>query len=335
MRRFARRALLAVAAAAVALPATTAHAYEVWIDLNTYNKSRQGSDAVAQSARFAGADGVWLITFSSGGDKNVGNNVDGVRSGIDSTGANGFSLGDWQTIVSNIAGPDARIATEDNPSNTAQAVAAANESLRDAKKIIGGTGYSIVDSLKYNETGIDPAGGTVLSDAQITSIAPAFDNKLGALTRSYVSGGSNGNWKTETDRAIANAGVQSLTMETTDLDGQNVANFLKAVRGADKTAYLLIGRSNTSQNIPGLYYLKQQAPAEMASGGVRFVLNNDYTSNSANSYGFFGAGDTVEGAQDFLARSRRRSPSRPGSGRRSPATGRRNRTGRSARPRSR
>ena len=301
------RGVLVAAVAAAALPLArplirTASAYETWVDLNTYTKSREGGNdaadgAVARTRAFAGADGVWLITANSGGDNN---DATAGTTGISGSSAAGFTLGDWRQIVANIAGPNARIATEDNPFPFART----DQSYRDALSIIGtngATGFSLANSLQYNETGIDPAGGTVLSDAQIDSYAARFGGHVTVLTRSYQNGGTNGNWRFETDRALANAKVNAVAMETTDIPGQKVADFVRAADAAGKTAYLYLGTQNANRNIPGVYLLKQQARAALAGGNVRFVLNNDYDrtaggDGSSDGYRFYGQSDSVEAA---------------------------------------
>ena len=148
---------------------------------------------MARTTAFAGADGVWLITANSGGDRN--------------SAAAGFTLADWRQIVTNIAGPNAKLATEDNPFPYART----DQSYRDARSIIGGS--------------------------------------VAVLTRSYVKGGTTGNWKAETDRALANPKVSAVAMETTDLPGQDVVGFVRA------------------------------------AGGVRFMVNNDYDTDGSGADG--------------------------------------------------
>ena len=300
VRKPSRLALAAVAASVLPL-SQAASAYETWVDLNTYAKGREGGNdatngAVARTRALAGADGVWLITANSGGDNN---DAAAGTTGISADPNAGFTLGDWRQIVANIAGPNARIATEDNPPPP---FAREDQSYRDARTIIGtggATNFSLVNSLQYNETGIDPAGGTVLSDAQIDNYAAKFGGRVTVLTRSYQNGGTNGNWKLETDRALANPKVNAVAMETTDIPGQKVADFVKAADAAGKTAYIYLGTQNAARNVPGVYLLKQQARAAMAGGNVRFVLNNDYdrdgaADGSTDGFRFYGATGSVE-----------------------------------------
>ena len=320
-----RRALLSLAVLAVALPAVPARAYDIWIDLNTYVKDRQGNTAaVARTGAFAGADGVWLITDNAYGNRN--NSANG-WSGIDTGTGTGFSLSDWRTMTGNIAGPAARIATEDNPYYDYPGFGPHPDyqTYRDALSIIGtnnATQFRLADRFEYNETG-STAGGTVLSTAagsgrtyqgttystQVQTYAASHGGSIGYLTRGYTTG-----WTGPVEAAAADPLVSAGVMETVNLEGQNTAAWINSVtqplysgstlvRPA-KPAYVLLTTA-TYRNLPGLYYLKQYAPEAVASGMVRFVLNNDYSTTATagdgtDGYGFFGPGDTVEGQQDLL-----------------------------------
>ncbi len=342
--------LAAVSAAAVATlhSPRMADAYQVWVDLNTYTEDREGGGETAESrtAALAGADGVWLITDNSYGDNNTA--AAGYQSGIATNTSTGFNTSEWRQIITNIAGPNAQISTEDNPyyGYNGSGAHPDYQSYRDALTIIGtggATGFKLLDSTEYNETG-SLVGGTLLNTAsgsgansyntEVDTYDATHGGHIGVLTRGYTAGTS---WVTNTEAALAYNGssaggygssrngstgfaVTSATFETDSIQGEDVADFLKSVcnplyntagglvRPA-KDAYVLLTKE-TYRNVPGIYYLKQQAPTEMAglaATPVRFVLNNDYvttynSSTGTDGYGFYGAAgsDTVQGQEALL-----------------------------------
>jgi autotransporter-associated beta strand protein len=316
---------LALAGLVVAVSSQSTSAYQVFVDLNTYSLTLEnsalssgsysaGTNAVSATSAFAGADGVWLIEQNSGG--------------ISSSSSTGFTLSNWQTMIGNIAGPNALVSTEDNPpattsSNGVYTVNNQNTSYTDTDQILGVTGYgtgtsgfTYVDAMSYNETGA-LTGGTLLTPSQINGTsgngtssnpynvgeAATHGNLISVLTRGYGTDSNNNGitfqGATNTDLALSN--VPAAAMETTSFDGENVIGFVNACYAANKRCYIYIGANyEDARVIPWMYELKQQAPTPTASNLVNIIINNAYnTTNSAEAYGWYGGDGSVQDSTAF------------------------------------
>ena len=313
-----------------------ASAYQDFVDLNTYLRSREdpilasgfysaGTNSVSATQAFGGADGAWLIEQNSGG--------------ISTTQGTNFTLTDWRSMITNIGGSDSLLSTEDNPpgttsSNGVYTVNNQNSSFTSTLSIAGlsssaayssttgnygtgTTGFTYVDAMSYNETG-SLTGGTLLSPAQINGTsgngtssnpynvgeAATHGGAISVLTRGYNTDSNNNGitfqGATNTDLALSN--VPAVVIETISFDGENTLGLVKAAFADNKRSYIYLQADyEDSRVIPALYDLKQQAAAATASGLVNIILNNDYnTTNSANAYGWYGVDGTVQDANAFL-----------------------------------
>ena len=280
-------------ACAVALPVLVFNrhavsAFDVFVDLNTYSKSKElalGVNAVTATSALSGADGVWLIEGNSGG---IASN------------SSGFTLSDWQSMVGNIAGAHALVSTEDNPptqNSNGTYTYSNNPSYISTDQIVGltsgygtgTTGFTYLDAMNYHETGSE-VGGTLLSSTDISGESATHGGTTAILTRGYVSG-----WVTPTDTDLANSQVTAAVIETNTLT-ENITGFVQASYLTGKRTYVYISSQyEDGRVIPWIYDLKQQDPAAMASSNTSIILTNGYNqTDSTNDYSWYGGDGTVQ-----------------------------------------
>ena len=175
-----------------------------------------------------------------------------------------FSDSEWKVILNKLGGVQI---TEDNPNQ--------NQSYRDYVRI---TGKHPDYSFCYNETHLR-AGGTQLTNAQIdTQSASHGDTPLICLTRRY-----SGNWKTQTDRCLANPKVGGMCIEAgrTLYVGYHVArdipNAIKATLAHGKPVVLLLHAGNgwsLADNRKAISNLNRACPNAMKRKDVYLVYQN-------------------------------------------------------------
>lgn len=175
-----------------------------------------------------------------------------------------FSDSEYQTIFKTLGGLQV---SEDNPNE--------NKSYADYVRIMG---TEPADSMCYNETGGDP-GKTLLTDEQIDLMYTSHGNRpILCLTRSY-----GGEWRTQTDRCLANPKVDGIVMEYVKnalLENINApAQCIEAVRGAGKRCYLLLhaGQSDgwtEAENAQIIRNLNTWAHEAMKSDEIILVYQN-------------------------------------------------------------
>lgn len=186
-----------------------------------------------------------------------------------------FEDWEWRHIFRTLGGHSI---SEDNPNQ--------NKSYVDYIRIMG---KSPDASFCYNETGGLP-GGTLLSDEQIDAQYESHGRKpIVCMTRSY-----GGEWRTETDRCLANPKVEAICLEYVKvalLDDINApAACIKAVRKMNKRVYILLHAGGDEwtleENKRIIANLNEWCPKEMASDEV-YLVYQDY---GGDTQAWFGPG---------------------------------------------
>ncbi len=182
----------------------------------------------------------------------------------------------WQALYAAL-GPG-WVVSEDNPGSSAS-----------YNTITNTFGIHVDDAVCYNETGATP-GGTLLSDAQISTQAPTHGGHVVALTRDYNTTWPA--WRTETDRALNNSLVSGIVMETSNPYANQACDLLvsKAL-SLNKRVYFLLPGNNTSYALSSIQYLQSKVPTQMQDPRV-FILIYDYSKNAAH---WFGGVNTQQG----------------------------------------
>ena len=156
-------------------------------------------------------------------------------------------------------------------------------------------------SFCYNETGGLP-GGTLLTDEQIDAQYTSHGGKpIVCMTRSY-----GGEWRTQTDRCLANPKVEGICLEYVKealLEDINApAACIKAVRQKNKRVYLLLHAAGDGwtleENKRIVANLNEWCPEEMASDEV-YLVYQDYGGDSEAWFGPGGVGSAIQQASEM------------------------------------
>ncbi len=191
-------------------------------------------------------------------------------------GNSSLTTAQWQTLYGNL-GPG-WVVSEDNPGSSAS-----------YNTITNTFGIHVNDAMCYNETGATP-GGTLLSDAQIAAQAPTHGGNVLVLTRDYNTTWPA--WRTETDRALGNAAVTGVVMETSNPYSQQACDLLvKKALSLNKRVYFLLPGANTNYTMTSIQWLQQQLGSVMQDSRI-FVIIYDYSKNAAH---WLGGANTQQG----------------------------------------